>query len=84
MEATKKKQYILKRGREYLSCVIPQRLAKMSYNACYTIYKYDAARIDDLGKAKSIVRKLAEDGEEWRIILFSPMTGSEETVWKTN
>ena len=78
----RKKTYILRMGNEYLSAIIEMWTGSGKYSRVLTPYKYDAARIADLIRAKSIVRRICEEGEKWQVVLFDPLTGTEEKVWE--
>ena len=78
----RKKQYILRKGNDYLECIIETYTGSGTCSRVLTPYKYDAARIGDLIRAKSIVRRICEEDEKWQVLLFEPLTGTEEKVWE--
>ena len=49
---------------------------------CWSIYKYDAMRLDQLEKANRVYREIRRMGGAWSVRLMNALDGSERIVWQ--
>lgn len=75
--------YLIRRGNEYLVTIAENPTGSGRYQRCFSIYKYDGARIPQLWQAKHVARTIRKQGEEWKIDQFDELNGNTKEVWGT-
>ena len=77
-----KPQYIIWKDGYYFQTRAEYPSGSGEWHDIFTVYHYDAARIDDLETAKECVKRMAESGESWKIYQFFRTSGGKAVVWK--
>lgn len=75
-----KTQYIVKKDSRYLMCRRETFTGSRIWEPVFSIYRYDAARLDSLQIAQAVAMRLGSPGENWEISRFDWMTGNEEAM----
>lgn len=72
--------YLMKKGNMYLSSVEKSEISDMAPRPRFSIYKYDAARVETRRMAKAVISRIMTKGEKWQVVRFNQLNGAEKVV----